>query len=220
MSEAMFDEEASSNIEGNGIWHKPESLVGHLLLVWAVGYDPDSPTKYSTPGRQSDVVFVDCVDLDQVDPATGQPGLLGRNCWWRGARLIRDLKPKVGNPHPRLAFMVLGTATKGRPPYELLLASDDPGCRARGADWLRRNPDFKPGTVETSPSPAVLSENSRLAAPAYTPTELANAPSFSESPTPAVSTVDMLRQLAEQSNRNAARLTQGRPEPQPQDPPF
>lgn len=209
---STFDEEETVSVQGNGVYLNPKDLVNHLLLVWAVGYVDNAPTKFSKPGQNSDVIIVDCVDLDQMDPNDGQRGKLGLSCWWRGARLIRDLKAKVGNPAPRLVYMTLGTATQGNPPYELVLASTDPRCRAIGEDWLNRHPDFKPGTVtQSAAATAAFTPSTNGAQPtphAQAPGSI-SVPNTPTAPEP-LSTVDILKRLADQSEANAARF-QGKP---------
>lgn len=197
-----FDEEEAQG--GNGVYHNPKDLVDHLLLVWAVGYLENQPTRYSREGKASDVVLVDCVDLDQPDPATGEAGLLGRRCWWRNARLIRDLKPKIGNPAPRLVFMTRVPVDYGQPAYELVLASSDDFCRQRGIQWLKAHPDFQPSSppgteVRTTPVAAASP------APASQP---ANVRPSTQSAAPVETTMSQLERLAAQSRANAARLSQ------------
>lgn len=124
----------------------PKDIVNHLLMVWACEYVPHSPTMYTQPGKLSDMIVVDCVDLDQPDPETRLAGLLARRAWWRNAQLIQALKPKIGSANPVLARMGRGVATKGQPPFILVSATSDPQCVARGNAWLAANPDFKPST--------------------------------------------------------------------------
>ena len=50
--------------ETSGIRINPADVVGHLLLVWAIEYKDDSPTRFSKPDKKSDVIIVDLVDLD------------------------------------------------------------------------------------------------------------------------------------------------------------
>ena len=129
----------------------PKDLVGHLLMVWPVDYIDDAPSKFSRPGAQSDVIVVDLVDLDTVDEYTKQQGQLSRQCWWRPGRLIGSLKRRLGSKDPVLAWMQMGTASKGmNAPYELVSATGDPASVARAQAWLEANPDFEPTNyVET-----------------------------------------------------------------------
>jgi len=127
----------------------PKDLVGHLLMVWPVDYIDDAPSKFSRPGAQSDVIVVDLVDLDTVDEYTKQQGQLSRQCWWRPGRLIGSLKRRLGSKDPVLAWMQMGTASKGmNAPYELVSATSDPASVARAQAWLEANPDFEPTGFE------------------------------------------------------------------------
>lgn len=136
MGNQFDDEPASDRLN-------PVDCLDHLLLVWAVGYTDHSPTKYTVEGKKSDVVHVDVVDLDLADE-DGYAGKVFRNCWWRNGRLIGLLKPRVGRDKPVLAWMKLGIATMGKPPYELQIATQDADAVARASAWLTAKPDFAP----------------------------------------------------------------------------
>lgn len=144
--------------ETGGVRINPADVVGHLLLVWAVDYIPHSPTQYTRPDRPSDVIVVDAVDLDQVDPDTGMSGLLGRKCWWRQAQLIAAMKSKIGNPDCVLVRMERGRATKGMPPFVLTSCTSEPQAVQRANAWFQRNPGFVPSVpgpkVEEAELPA------------------------------------------------------------------
>jgi hypothetical protein len=130
---------------GGGAGLNPDKLIGHLLLVWAISYIPNSPTQYSRPDRPSDVIIVDVVDLDT--------GAIGRESWWRQARLIRDLKPKIGKKLPILVAMTTDVATQGgKPPYQLIDMMSNPQAVAKANGWFMANPDF----VVSEPSPVVV----------------------------------------------------------------
>lgn len=131
-----------------GEYLKPADILGHLLLVWTVGYIPHSPTQFTRPDKQSDVIVVDCVDLDV------NGGTLVRTCWWRNAKLIGALRSKIGRPDPMLAVMTLGIATKGNPPFELISATRDEESVDRANTWLAANPDFVPSVWESREMPA------------------------------------------------------------------
>jgi hypothetical protein len=135
-----FDE--PDEVSGERI--NPKDVLGHLLLVWAVDYIEHSPTKYTQPGKQSDVIVVDCVDLDATDDPSQPYGRLVRKCWWRNGRLIGALRGKIGTGKPMLALMAQGVATMGQPPYELISATKDPESVVRANTWLGANPDFTP----------------------------------------------------------------------------
>jgi hypothetical protein len=157
-----FDEPGPAS----GALVKPKDVVGHLLLVWAIDYIPYSQTKYTRPDKPSDVVVVDVVDLDQVDETTGAQGLLVRRTWWRNARLIQALRPRIDSGRPVLAHMGVGRATMGNPPFELVSATNDPQAVARARAWMQRNPGFQPsekwtGTME-APAPEPTSSGPSL----------------------------------------------------------
>jgi hypothetical protein len=133
----MFDEEPGSDRLN------PVDCLDHLLLVWAVGYTEHSPTKYTVEGKKSDVIHVDCVDLDIADDS-GFAGKVFRNCWWRNARLIGFMRPKIGREKPVPARMVLGIPTMGKPPFELELATSDPAAMERAQAWMLAHPEFRP----------------------------------------------------------------------------
>jgi hypothetical protein len=145
----------------DGIRINPRDVLGHLLLVWATEYIPNSPTRYTKPGQVSDVIVVDVVDLDATDPDTGQPGLLAQSVWWRQAKLIQSLKAKVGTPLPVLGWMSQGSATPGNnAPFKLESANADPKAVARGEQWIAQHPDFKPAVSvqrDTQPMPEPVS---------------------------------------------------------------
>lgn len=130
---------------GNGVRLYPKDIVGHLLLVWAIEYIPYSPSQFTQPGKPSDVVTVDVVDLDQRDPETQAVGLLARRTWWRQAQLIKALKPKVGGMSPLLVRMGKGVAGMGRTaPFVLQSMTQDPNAVRMANGWLQTNPTFVP----------------------------------------------------------------------------
>jgi hypothetical protein len=129
----------------------PKDVVNHLLLVWAIDYIAHSPTQYSRPDKPSDVIIVDCVDLDAVNEETGQPGNLARKCWWRQSRLIQSLKPRLGNTDPMLVRMSKGLGSKGmNAPFELVSQTGDPACVNRAQAWFTINGDFKPSIASVA----------------------------------------------------------------------
>lgn len=144
---AFDDEPASDRLN-------PADCLGHLLLVWAIGYTDHSPTKYTVEGKKSDVVHVDVVDLDQADEA-GYQGKIFRNCWWRNGRLIGFLRPRIGRDKPVLARMSKGVATMGQPPYELQVATHDPSAVARATAWIEAHPEFQPTSGEMTTNVSV-----------------------------------------------------------------
>jgi len=131
--------------EAGGLRLNPKDIINHLLMVWACDYIPHSPTQFTQPDKPSDVIVVDVVDLDQTGE-DGRPGLLGQRCWWRQAKLIQSLKPRIGEKDPVLARMGKGTGTMGRAaPYQLFSATADGPSVQRANAWLTANPGFVPG---------------------------------------------------------------------------
>jgi len=125
----------------------PKDLINHLLLVWAVDYIDDAPSKFSRSGQLADVIVVDLVDLDEMDPYTRQPGAVARSAWWRPSKLIQALKRRLGSPDPVLAWMQMGTASAGmNAPYVLTSATGDPAAVARAEAWMAANPNFAPSS--------------------------------------------------------------------------
>lgn len=186
-----------------------DETVNHLMLIWTVGYNPDAPTQYTQPGKVQDCVYVDVVDLDQRDEH-GQPGLLARRQWWFPGFLVGFLKTRVGKPDPVLAYLTRGTATKGKPPYQLVPAHSLPQARDRANEWRSRHQDFVPGQQEMKFDPSV---STPIPAANAVPPELA-ALQAQQAP---ATTMSMLEQLAEQSRRAASQLQSP---PQTERPPF
>lgn len=137
----MFDEPDEAAV-GPRVY--PKDVLGHLLIIYAVEYIENSPTRFTKEGQRADVTVVDVIDLDQVDPETNQVGLLCRRSWWRGARLNQALKNKVNSGTPLLARMAKGQATQGMPPYVLESMTSDPQAVSRANAWFAANPGFTP----------------------------------------------------------------------------
>jgi len=145
----MFDEPDSG---GSGGRLRPADCVGHLLLVWVIDYIEHAPTQFTQPGKPSDAVVVDVVDLDLADE-NGVPGQVVRKEWWRPGRLVRDLKGKAGRKNPMLVQMTRGMASPGKQaPFEILSMSGYPQAVSRGQVWMERNPDFQPSRPDPQPS--------------------------------------------------------------------
>jgi len=138
--------------ETGGLRLNPKDIINHLLMVWSCDYIPHSPTQFTQPGKPSDVIVVDVVDLDQMGE-DGRPGLLARRCWWRQAQLIQSLKGRIGQKDPVLARMGKGTGTMGRAaPYQLYSATTDPNSVKVANAWLEAHPDFAPGAPGPAPA--------------------------------------------------------------------
>ena len=151
----MFDK-LEPHSDTPAYYANPSDLINHLLIIWTIDYVLNSPGKFTKPGEQADLVIVDVVDLDAIDPDTQLPGRLSRKNWWRQGRLIRELKGTVGRTIPKLAWMTTGIATQGRPPYELVDATAHPEAVARGQAWMTQNSAFKPSEATGPAIPAYL----------------------------------------------------------------
>lgn len=214
MSDYGYDEQEEMQ-QASGPNIKPcDDTVNHLMLIWTVGYNPDAPSKYVQPGKQSDCVYVDVVDLDQRDE-NGMPGLLARHQWWYPGFLVGFLKTRVGNQSPVLAYLTHGQATKGKPPYHLVPAHTLPEARERANEWRSRHPDFVPGQRgvaydDTTVAPVA----SPRPAAAPVPAGLAALQAQQAQPE---DTMSQLQRLAAQSRAAAGRLAAP---PQPSEPPF
>jgi hypothetical protein len=161
----QFDEPDPTGTSGPRLY--PADLIGHLLIVWAVEYIDHSPTQYTKPGQNADVIVVDVVDLSQNDEETGELGLVARRCWWRQGRLIQALRGKVGSPTPKLVLMTKGTGGMGRSaPYELQSMTSDRRAVQVADDWFNKHPDFKISQPYQAPQqePAQTQESGWIAA--------------------------------------------------------
>lgn len=164
-----FDSIEAPGNNDSATYSNPNQIINHLLIIWVIDYVMNLPGPFSKPGDPADLVIVDVVDLDMLDPESAQPGLLTRKNWWRQARLIRDLKNKAGNPNPKLAWMTLAAGTAGRQPYQLQDATQHPEAVARAQAWVDRHPTFTPSV----PSSGMYSNNQVTSPPPqqqrYTP---------------------------------------------------
>jgi hypothetical protein len=127
-----------------GEFARPEVLAGHLCIVWPLGYVPHIQTKFTTPGKKSDAICCDIVDLDAPDQ-NGAPGKVYRLSNLMQGKLIGALKNVVGTK-------VLGVFDKGIPtngmnaPWILTDVSANPNARERASAWLAAHTDFRPST--------------------------------------------------------------------------
>lgn len=137
---APFDDQFDPVVENTGEYARVDALAGHLLIIFPIGYIEDSPTRFSVPGKRSDAIVLDVIDLDDFDEH-GQPGKLYRNNWWRGAQLIMMLKARIGGK-------VLGRIGKGtpkngmNPPWVINDASRDEEGLVRARAWGHAHGDF------------------------------------------------------------------------------
>lgn len=133
-----WDEPVASTTE----YAKPQALDGHLVIIWPLGYVPHIQTKFTVPGKPSDAIQVDVVDLDAVGE-DGQPGKLYRANNWMQSKLIRDLKPKIGKR--LLGRIGKGQAANGMsPPWEVMSMVGDPDAIKRAEAWMEAHSDFRP----------------------------------------------------------------------------
>ena len=137
----MFDDEDWGRpVENSGEYARPETLAGHLLIVFPLGYVPFLQTKFTVPGKKSDAICCDVVDLDDKDE-TGAVGKVYRTSNLMQARIIQDLKPFIGRK-------VLGRIGKGvskngmNPPWVITDMSGDGALTDRARAWAQANPNF------------------------------------------------------------------------------
>lgn len=125
----------------------PKDAVNHLVMVWAIDYVAHSPTRFndgSDPKKPADAIVVDVVDLDQIGEDR-QLGMLARTSWWRQARLIQTLRPRIGKPRPLLARIVKEVAAMGATSaFTLVDMSTDERARAMANQWWAAHPGFEP----------------------------------------------------------------------------
>lgn len=179
----MSDEFDEPTQEFTGVRINPRDCVGHLLMIWVVDYLAHKPTQFTRPDKPSDVIVVDVVDLDEADIETGAPGLLARHVWWRQAKLIQSLRPRVSSRKPMLAYMAKGGASTGfNAPFILNSATDEPAAVQRAKEWMARNPNFTPSTP------------------------MQGDEVMEEPPAPPMSQPSLVERMAAQAQRGAARL--------------
>jgi hypothetical protein len=157
---SQFSEEEWGQVtDSSGDFARVDQLAGHLLIVFPIGYIDHHPTRFTQPGKKSDVVVCDLVDLDAQDEATGAVGKVYRNAWWRQSQLIVSLRPWIGK-------RVLGRLGKGisrngmNAPWILNDAVQEPGAIDRAKQWAAANPGFAisqfspPTLAPVAPAPA------------------------------------------------------------------
>lgn len=136
------DEEWGRTVEGSGEFARPATLDGHLLIVYPLGYVPHIQTRFTQPGKKSDAIACDIVDLDDKDDF-GRPGKMYRNSNLMQAQLIAQLRPFIGRKV--LGRMGRGMSKNGmNPPWVINDMVGDPGAVAAANAWKSANPDFVP----------------------------------------------------------------------------
>lgn len=146
----MLDDDFGSITNNTGEYARVENLAGHLLLVFPLGYIEHSPTRFSQPGKPSDVIVCDVIDLDGADEA-GNPGKIYRTTWWRPSKIIVDLRPFIGGKV--LGRIGKGVANNGmNAPWVISDARQEPGAMDRVRAWIQNSPHFTKSTF-TPPAP-------------------------------------------------------------------
>lgn len=157
MTGQFEDDDWGQVVNGSGDFARVDQLENHLLIVYPRGYIEHHPTKFSQPGKKSDVIVCDVVDLDAPDDNGQAPGKVYRNAWWRQSQLIISLRPFIDK-------RVLGRITKGisrngmNPPWVIGDSTAEPGAIERARTWAHANPNFAlspfdPNRLPTIPAP-------------------------------------------------------------------
>jgi len=134
------DDEYGRPVETSGEFARPENLNGHLVIVFPVGYHDYLPTKFTQPGKRSDALCCDIVDLDDKDE-NGHPGKLFRASNLMQSKLIVGLRPFIGKKV--LGRIGRGVSTNGmNPPWVITDMSNDPVAIERAKAWKTANPNF------------------------------------------------------------------------------
>ena len=153
----LFDDDEAGwgqPVESTGDFAKPEILQNHLLIVLPVGYVAHSLTRFSQPGKKSDALVCDIIDLDAPDDA-GNPGKIYRATWLRQAQLIVGLRPFVGKKV--LGFIGKGMPKNGmNPPWVFTDMSTNDAATQRARAWAAAHRDFavSPFQEPVAPAPA------------------------------------------------------------------
>lgn len=155
-----FDDDWGRPVENNGEFARPDALQGHLLIVFPLGYVPHLQTKFTVPGKKSDAICCDVVDLDDADEA-GNPGKIYRTSNLMQAKIIQNLKPFIGRK-------VLGRIGKGvskngmNPPWEITDMTGDAALMERARTWAQANPNFVKSTFMERDDTAIAAATQAL----------------------------------------------------------
>lgn len=134
-----FDDDWGRPVE-TGEYARPENLNGHLLIVFPLGYVPFIQTKFTVPGKKSDAICCDIIDLDDKDES-GQPGKVYRQSNLMQGQLIATLRPWIGRKV--LGRMGKGVSKNGmNAPWVITDMLDDPSCVERAKAWSQAHPSF------------------------------------------------------------------------------
>jgi hypothetical protein len=151
---SLFDDDDNwgTVVAGSGDYARVQQLAGHLIIVFPLGYIEHNVTKFTVPGKKSDVIVCDIVDLDDVDE-TGAPGKIYRTAWWRSAQLIMSLRPLIGKRI--LGRVVQGVPKNGmNPPWIISDATTDQIALDRAKAWGQAHTNFALSTF--TPPPIVV----------------------------------------------------------------
>ena len=199
---SQFDEQEQQQSYGPRLYEK--AVVGHLLLVWATEYK-EKGTAGTQFNANADAIVVDCVDLSDIDPETGQPPV-SYGVWWRGGAVIGALRGRIGRDAPMLAYMGTEPSGKGNPKYVLVQAHQDPWAREEGTRWMNAHPDFRkpPGDGGADFVPTVTRS---APAPEPTPTG-ARVQATAPVPVSQESVLERLRRASQAAQAQAQRIQQ------------
>jgi hypothetical protein len=136
-----FDDDDWGRPVETGEFARPENLNGHLLVVFPLGYVPHIQTKFTVPGKKSDAICCDIIDLDDKDDS-GQPGKVYRQSNLMQGQLIATLKPWIGRKV--LGRMGKGVSKNGmNAPWVITDMLDDQACVDRARAWSQSHPNFQ-----------------------------------------------------------------------------
>ena len=150
-----LDDEWGRTVEPTAEYARPEKLEGHLIIVFPLGYIEHMQTKFTVPGKKSDAICCDIIDLDDVDES-GQPGKVYRTSNLMQAQLIVGLRPFIGRK--TIVRIGKGAAKNGmNPPWTAVDAVPEPGAVERADAWMAAHPSFNksPFTPRTEVAPPV-----------------------------------------------------------------
>jgi hypothetical protein len=135
-----FDDDDWGRPVETGEFARPENLNGHLLIVFPLGYVPHIQTKFTVPGKKSDAICCDIIDLDDKDES-GQPGKVYRNSNLMQGQLIATLRPWISRKV--LGRMGKGVSKNGmNAPWVITDMLDDPSCVEKAKAWSLAHPTF------------------------------------------------------------------------------
>lgn len=145
------DDDWGTVVPGSTDYARVALMENHLVIVFPIGYIDHSATRFTQPGKKSDVIVCDVIDLDDVDEQ-GNAGKVYRTAWWRSAQLIMTLRPLIGRR--TLGRIAKGVPRNGmNPPWVINDATTEPGALERARAWGQAHTGFTLSTF--TPPPAV-----------------------------------------------------------------